>query len=196
MSDYENFADMDADYDIGEKHWKKNVGPIEHNKYTTMQRHYVDNPTLFPRDCAQKIFSKLEIDLINNAMNTWAMIRVLMKYRKDVESIIEKTPVRVIGSTVDFTTERKNLVSLLERIRVEEGVLFNSIAFTKEIIYKIFDDEYPTYSEKLCITESTMKKMWKSDADFTLEHLCCNKKFQRQYKFPENVMLTQSGDIR
>jgi len=190
-----DFADFSVDYDLGERKYKQDGMLLLHKNYISEeQREYADNPTKYPVNCAQKLFNKLEIDLINNSGNTWAMIRVLVRYRDLVEDFKKRTPnTFVVGSLINFLLEKQNLSLLYEAIKVEDRVLFNSMAFTREVIYKIFDDEIPTYSEELIITKNTEAKLYNSLVDFTLKHLTCNNKFKRKYKFkkPEGAMLTQ-----
>lgn len=196
-----DFADFSVDYDLGEKKYKMDGMLDNLKKYSISdaERPFVDNPTQYPEGCAQKMFNKLEIDLINNAGNTWAMIRVLMHHRDVVEDMLKRTPKNfVTGSLINFPLERSNLKTLFDAIMVEDRVLFNTIAFTREVIYKIFQEEMPTFNDKLIITKSTEDKLYGSLVDYTLRHLTCSNKFKRQYRFrkPEDVMLTHTSGAK
>jgi len=191
-----DFADFATDYDLGEKKYKLDgMLDLRKNHISEEQRPFVDKPIDYPTNCAQKLFSKIEIDLINNSGNVWAMIRVLMHYRNMVEDLFKRTPSNfVTGSLINFPLEKQNLKLLLDAIMTEDRVLFNTIAFTREVIYKIFDEEIPIYSEQLIITQNTEAKLYGSLVDFTLRHLTCSNRFKRKYKFkkPEDVMLTHN----
>ena len=186
-----DFVDFNVDYDLGEKVAKVDgfMDKLSYvNKVSDLQRKFHDKPNDYPKNAAQKIFNKLEVALINNYRSQVATLRILHHYFKLTDLMYQKTPNWM-------QAERAQLKKLCKVIRDEERYIGLDMFVNEEkLIEALSEWDIPIHSDKLKMKKLSILK--DKGVDIVLKHLTNTSKFQRQYKFPENVMLTQSGDIR
>jgi len=134
----------------------------------------------YPKEAAQKLFNKLEIDLINNSDNVIKMLRVLHYYYSFVEELLKKTPNFMVK-------ERTKLRNLWQRMATEMRIL-------SQIDIKVGDFKDPVFFDELLVNDEDKRINWKdSEINYLLTHISNGgRDFNRQYKFYDSDIKTFS----